>query len=107
MEEGVMLSKKEGLKQFRLAISLPLKINITKDHKWFIAKCPFFGLVAQGKTNLEARGNIVDLIKDFLADPDTQKPSFEGVINIQTFSKVRIPKSNGVPKMNGVSIAKT
>ena len=54
-------------------ISLP--IVIMKEGAWFVASCPPLDIATQGKTEKEAKENMQELIREYLSDKDTQKPS--------------------------------
>ena len=47
-----------------------------KEGRWCVASCPLLDIATQGPTEKEARENIKELIRDYLSDPDTQKPDF-------------------------------
>ncbi len=55
-------------------INIPLPIVITKEGDWFVASCPVLDIATQGKTEVELKENMRDIIPDYLTDPDTQKP---------------------------------
>ena len=52
-------------------ISFP--VLISKEGKWFVASCPMLDIATQGRTEEEVKGNMVDLIEEYMEDPDTQK----------------------------------
>ena len=52
-------------------ISFP--VLISKEEKWFVACCPMLDIATQGRTEEEVKENMVDLIKEYMEDPDTQK----------------------------------
>ena len=52
-------------------ISFPFLIS--KEGKWFAACCPMLGIAKQGRTEEEVKENMVDLIEEYMEDPDTQK----------------------------------
>ena len=52
-------------------ISFP--VLISKEGKWFVASCPLLDIATQGRTEEEVKANIVDLIEEYMEDPDTQK----------------------------------
>ncbi len=52
-------------------ISLP--VLISKEKKWFVACCPMLDIATQGRTEEEVKENMVDLIEEYMEDPDTQK----------------------------------
>ncbi len=52
-------------------ISFP--VLISKEGKWFVASCPMLDIATQGKNEEEVKENIVDLIEEYMEDPDTQK----------------------------------
>jgi len=60
-------------------ISFP--VLISKEGKWFVASCPMLDIATQGKNEKEVKGNIVDLIEEYMEDPDTQKPDWETIIS--------------------------
>jgi len=51
-----------------------LPVTITREGKWFIARCPVMDIVTQGKTKKEAIENIADLIEERLSDTGTIRP---------------------------------
>lgn len=61
-------------------IQFPFPIFITKEGKWFVAECPILGIATQGKNEKEVRENMEDLIKEYLADPDTQKSQLKKIV---------------------------
>jgi len=52
-------------------ISFP--VLISKEKKWFVASCPMLDIATQGRTEEEVKENMVDLIEEYMEDPDTQK----------------------------------
>ena len=54
-------------------IQFPFPVFNTKEGKWFVSECPILGVATQGKTEKEVKENMADLIKEYLADPDTPK----------------------------------
>ena len=52
-------------------ISFP--VLISKEGKWFVASCPLLDIATQWRTEEEIKANIVDLIEEYMEDPDTQK----------------------------------
>ena len=76
-----------------MTIQLPFPIVISKENKWFVASCPLLDLATQGKTEAEVKENMVDLINDYLNDPDTQKPSMEDLLSLSlTNIPVKVPE---------------
>ncbi|MCW4002930.1 MAG: type II toxin-antitoxin system HicB family antitoxin [Candidatus Bathyarchaeota archaeon] len=76
-----------------MSIQVPFPIIITKENKWFVAVCPLLDIATQGKTELEVKENMVDLINDYLSDPDTQKPALEDIMSLSlTNIPVKVPK---------------
>ena len=66
-------------------ISFP--VLISKEGKWFVASCPMLDIATQGKNEEEVKENMVDLIGEYMEDPDTQKPDCLEIYN-QTIWKV-------------------
>ena len=60
-------------------ISFP--IIITKEGAWFVACCPMLDIATQGRTEEEVKGNMVDLIEEYMEDPDTEKPDWETIVS--------------------------
>jgi predicted RNase H-like HicB family nuclease len=60
-----------------MSVGLPFPVIISKEGKWFVASCPLLDIATQGKSEVEVKGNMVDLINDYLCDPDTAKPSIK------------------------------
>ena len=54
-------------------IQFPVPIFINREGKWFVAECPVLDLATQGKTEKEVRGNMKELLQDYLRDADTPK----------------------------------
>ena len=48
-------------------------VLISKEGKWFVASCPMLDIATQGRTEEEVKENMVDLIEEYMEDPDTQK----------------------------------
>jgi predicted RNase H-like HicB family nuclease len=72
---------------------VPLPILIAKEKKWFVASCPMLDIATQGKTEKEVKENMVDLINEYLSDPDTAKPSLEDLLSLSlTNVTVKIPE---------------
>ena len=68
-------------------------IIVTKEGKWFVASCPLLDIATQGKSEDEVKENMVDLINDYLNDPDTSKPIFEDLISLSISNiAVKVPK---------------
>lgn len=63
---------------------------ITKENKWFVASCPILDIATQGKTEMEVKENMADLINKYIRDPDTLKPSLE---DFMPLSLANIPVS--------------
>jgi predicted RNase H-like HicB family nuclease len=61
---------------------LPFPVIIAKECKWFVASCPLLDIATQGKSEDEVKENMVDLINDYLSDPDTAKPSLEDLMSL-------------------------
>ena len=84
----------------RLILSLSYYVNfnafpiiVTKEGKWFVASCPLLDIATQGKSEDEVKENMVDLINDYLNDPDTSKPIFEDLISLSISNiAVKVPK---------------
>jgi predicted RNase H-like HicB family nuclease len=57
-------------------ISFP--VLMSKEGKWFVASCPMLDIAMQGRTE-EVKENMVDLIEEYMEDPDTQKPDWETI----------------------------
>ena len=61
-------------------ISFP--VLISKEGKWFVACCPILDIATQGRSEEEVKENMVDLIQEYMEDPDTQKPDWETIMSI-------------------------
>jgi predicted RNase H-like HicB family nuclease len=76
-----------------MSIRMPFPIIIAKEGKWFVASCPLLDIATQGKSEVEVKENMVDLINDYLSDPDTPKPSFDDLISLSIANiAVKVPK---------------
>jgi len=74
-------------------IQFPFPIFITKEGKWFVAECSLLGIATQGKTEEEVKANMKDLIREYLSDPDTPKPSLKEIIpSSLTYLSVPLPE---------------
>ena len=71
-----MLNTKKGIMDI---ISFP--VLISKEGKWFVASCPMLDIATQGRTEEEVKENMVDLIEEYMGDPDTQKPDWETIMS--------------------------
>jgi len=60
-------------------ISFP--VLISKEGKWFVACCPILDIATQGRSGEEVKENMVDLIQEYMEDPDTQKPDWETIMS--------------------------
>ena len=60
-------------------ISFP--VLISKEEKWFVACCPMLDIATQGRTEEEVKENMVDLIEEYMEDPDTEKPDWESILS--------------------------
>ena len=72
-------------------ISFP--VLISKEGKWFVACCPILDIATQGRSEEEVKENMVDLIQEYMEDPDTQKPDWETIMSTSltlTFIPVKI-----------------
>jgi predicted RNase H-like HicB family nuclease len=52
---------------------ISFSVLISKEGKWFVASCLMLDIATQGRTEEEVKGNMVDLIEEYMEDPDTQK----------------------------------
>ena len=59
-------------------ISFP--VLISKEGKWFVVCCPILDIATQGRTEEEVKENMVNLIEEYMEDPDTQKPDWESIL---------------------------
>lgn len=74
-------------------IEFPFPVFITKEGKWFVAECAFFGIATQGKTETEVKENIKDLIEECIKDQDVLKPNLSGLVSSSlNYIPVKIPK---------------
>ena len=46
-----------------------------------MACCPILDIATQGRTEEEVKENMVDLIQEYMEDPDTQKPDWETIMS--------------------------
>ena len=51
-----------------------------------MASCPLLDIATQGKTEEEVEENMIDLINDYLSDPDTPKSSLEDLMSLSLTS---------------------
>ena len=74
-------------------MKMPLPVILTKEGKWFVAACPVLYIATQGKTEKEVKENMVELINEYLKDPDTPKPKIEAIMSVSLINlPVNIPK---------------
>ena len=72
-------------------ISFP--VLLSKEGKWFVACCPILDIATQGRSEEEVKENMVDLIQEYMEDPDTQKPDWGTIMSTSltlTFIPVKI-----------------
>lgn len=60
---------------------LSFPIFIGKEDEWFVASCPMLDIASQGKTEEEVKGNMKELIEEYMKDPDTQKPKLKTIMS--------------------------
>jgi len=60
---------------------IPFPVLISKEGKWFVACCPILDIATQGRTEKEVKENMIDLIQEYMEDPDTQKPDWETIMS--------------------------
>ena len=46
-----------------------------------MACCPILDIATQGRSEEEVKENMVDLIQEYMEDPDTQKPDWETIMS--------------------------
>ena len=46
-----------------------------------MACCPILDIATQGRSGEEVKENMVDLIQEYMEDPDTQKPDWETIMS--------------------------
>ncbi len=74
-------------------MTLPFPVVIAREGKWFVASCPVLGIATQGRTEGEVKEMMVDLINDYLRDPDTPKPAAATLLSVSlTTIPVDVPK---------------
>lgn len=74
-------------------IQYPFPVFIMKEGKWFVAECPILNIATQGRTEKEVKMNMKDLIKEYLADPDTPKQQLKEISTpTLTFIPLVVPK---------------
>jgi predicted RNase H-like HicB family nuclease len=82
-----------GVLWVTMSIQLPFPVIIAREGKWFVASCPLLDIATQGKSEAEVKENMVDLINDYLCDPDTAKPSLEDLMSLSlTNIPVKVPE---------------
>jgi len=86
-------------------ISFP--VLISKEKGWFVASCPLLDIATQGRTEEEVKENLVDLIEEYMEDPDTLKPDWETIMSTSvTMTSVAV-KVRGVYRGTKTSPATT
>jgi predicted RNase H-like HicB family nuclease len=78
-----------------MTVQVPFPIVIAKEKKWFVASCPILDIATQGKTEREVKENMADLIRDYLSDPDTAKPSLEDLMSL-SLTNIPVEMPEGV-----------
>ena len=76
-------------------IQFPFPVFIMKEGKWFVAECPIFNIATQGKTEVEVKKNMKDLIEECLADPDISKSSLKNT-NSSFFTYIPVSLSQKI-----------
>lgn len=74
---------------------LPFLVVITMEGKWYVAECPVLHIATQGKTEKEAKENMLDLIEEYIEDPDTPKDHLMK-ITTTTISYISVPVSKEI-----------
>ena len=77
-----------------MTLQVPVPILITREGKRFVASSPILDVATQGLTEKEVKENLVDLINEYLRDPDTRKPSLDELMSLSLSNiPVKIPES--------------
>ena len=73
-------------------INFPFPIFVAKEGRWFVAECPVLDIASQGKTEMEAKKMIKDLIKQYLEDPDTPKEKIKEIMSSSiAYLPIKVP----------------
>ena len=70
---------------------------------WYVASCPVLDIATQGKTELEVKENMKDLIVDYLNDKDTPKPEKTAELTSLSFIQAKVPAGVGHGKIKAAS----
>lgn len=81
--------------KIKKSTQFPFPVFITQEGKWLVAECSVLGIATQGKTEKEVKENMVDLIKEYLNDPDTKKPQLRDIL-FSSLSFISVPVSNEI-----------
>lgn len=74
-------------------IEFPFPVFITKEGKWFVAECSLLGIATQGRTEIEVKENIKDLIMEYIKDQDISKPNLKELASSSlNYIPVKIPR---------------
>jgi len=60
-------------------VQFPFPVFIATEGKWFVAECPILNIATQGKTEMDVKKNMKNLIEEYLNDPDTSKDQLRQV----------------------------
>ncbi|PIU15338.1 hypothetical protein COT20_01835 [bacterium (Candidatus Gribaldobacteria) CG08_land_8_20_14_0_20_39_15] len=71
-------------------VKFPFPVFTIKEGRWFVSECPVLGIATQGRTEKEVRKNMIDLIKEYLADPDTPKGQMQELAS-SSLSYISVP----------------
>ncbi|MDE1856971.1 MAG: type II toxin-antitoxin system HicB family antitoxin [Candidatus Micrarchaeota archaeon] len=87
-----------------MAIEALFPVVLAREGKWHIAICPTLDIATQGKTEKEARKMIVELIKEYIADPDTPMPNLKNITSV-SFTNVAVKLPRGVSHRKAQALA--
>jgi predicted RNase H-like HicB family nuclease len=76
-----------------MTLQVPVPILLAREGRWYVASCPILNIATQGRTEKEVKENLADLIREYLRDPDTSKPSLDELMSLSLANiPVRIPE---------------
>lgn len=85
---------------------IPIPVIFSREGAWFIATCPVFDLVTQGKTQKEAEDMMADMLKEYVQDKDVPKPPIRVMTSYVSVSFMPIKLPGEIPHGKSKAIIK-
>lgn len=86
-----------------IQIHFKLPYRLKRAGKWIVASCPPLDVHSQGKTDAQAKKNLIEALSLFL-ESCHERGTLDAVLKECGFEKVVFPTKSTVPKKNYVEV---